>query len=395
MITTEENTITTVKPVWNAVFGVSLGVAGLITSEFLPVSLLTPMARSLQVTEGVAGQAVSVTAVVALLSSLLIPSVTKRLDRRWVLLAFSFLQILSNILVAYASNFALLLIGRVLLGMGVGGFWAMAAAIALRLVPKPLVPKALSIIFGAVSAATVAAAPLGSFLGTQLGWRNVFLIAAGLGLVAFIWQAVTLPSIPTGKPARLSTLLKVLKRPGIKSGMFATLVVFVSYATFFTYLRPFLESETQVDANTLSIILLGFGLANLVGTSLARYLLEWNLHRSLTLAPFFMGFTVVGLLMFGHLTVPASALVALWGLFFGVVQVGWTAWLARTIPDETESGGGIQVAVTQFAITFGAAIGGVFFDAVHAKGVFLVSSAFAFMAALVALLAFRNLSAEN
>src|SRR4051812_18315355 len=137
----------TLKPAWNAVFAVSLGVSGLIISEFLPVSLLTPMAKDLSITEGVAGQAISVTAVIAMIASLLIAVITQRLNRRWVLLTFCVLQITSNLLVAYAPNFALLLLGQVLLGIGLGGFWGMAAATAMRLVPESLVPKALSLIF--------------------------------------------------------------------------------------------------------------------------------------------------------------------------------------------------------------------------------------------------------
>lgn len=171
-----ENKQTTFKPAWNAVFALSLGVAGLITSEFLPVSLLTPMVKDLHISEGVAGQAISITAVVAMLASLLITTVTKGIDRRWVLLAFSLLQIISNILVAYAPSFLVLTIGRILLGIAIGGFWTMAPAVAMRLVPEKLVPKALSIVYGAVSVATVVAAPLGSYLGAHLGWQNVFLL---------------------------------------------------------------------------------------------------------------------------------------------------------------------------------------------------------------------------
>src|SRR5689334_5715162 len=105
------------KPVWNAVLSLALAVSGLIISEFLPVSLLTPMASALKVTEGIAGQAISVTAIVAMLSSLLIAVVTQRMDRRQVLIALGLLQIISNLLVAFAPNFAVLLTGRVLLGI--------------------------------------------------------------------------------------------------------------------------------------------------------------------------------------------------------------------------------------------------------------------------------------
>ncbi|UOQ69938.1 MFS transporter [Hymenobacter volaticus] len=378
------------KPAWNAVFALALGVAGLITSEFLPVSLLTPMAHDLSITEGVAGQAISITAVVAMFASLLIAVATRRLDRRWVLLSFSVLQVVSNALVAFAPNFLVLTIGRVLLGVAIGGFWAMSAAVAMRLVPAKDVPKALSTIFGAVSVATVVAAPLGSFLGGLLGWRTVFELAAGLGALSFVWQALTLPAMAPDQPVGLGTLVRLLKRPHVTPGMLGTLFVFMGYATFFTYLRPFLETVTGVNVNTLTTILLGFGLANLAGTVLARHLLTRNLARTLTLMPLLMGLVVAGLVLFGQQPVVAAVLVAFWGTTFGVVQVGWPTWLTRTLPDEAESGGGLQVATTQLAITIGAAVGGGLFDLTGAVGVFIGSSVITLLAALVALLAFRK-----
>jgi predicted MFS family arabinose efflux permease len=382
------------KPAWNAVFALALGVAGLITSEFLPVSLLTPLARDLHVTEGVAGQAISITAVVAMFASLLIALVTQRLDRRWVLLSFSVLQVLSNALVALAPNFLVISIGRVLLGLAIGGFWAMSAAVAMRLVPAKDVPKALSTIFGAVSVATVVAAPLGSFLGGLLGWRLVFGLAAGLGALAFAWQALTLPAMAPDQPVGLGTLGQLLQRRSVWPGMLATLFVFMGYATFFTYLRPFLETVTGITINTLTTVLLGFGLANLAGTVLARHLLTRHLGRSLVLMPLLMGLVVAGLVLFGRQPLVASLLVAFWGMTFGVVQVGWPTWLTRTLPDEAESGGGLQVATTQLAITIGAAVGGLLFDLTGAVGVYVGSSSITLLAALVALLAFRKATAQ-
>jgi predicted MFS family arabinose efflux permease len=375
---------------WNAVYAIALAVSGLITSEFLPVSLLTPMAQDLNVSEGVSGQAISVTAVVAMVSSLLVAAVTQRQNRRSVLLGFAILQIVSNLLVAFAPNFAVLLAGRVLLGIGLGGFWSMLAATAMRLVPAEKVAKALGIIYAAVSVATVVAAPLGSYLGTLIGWRNVFLIAAALGLLAFLWQLASLPSMPTGKPAKLSTLLQVLKRAEFRKGTLATMFAFMAYASFFTYLRPFLESVTGVDPNTLSIILMGFGIANFFGATIARFLLGWNIHRTLILMPFIMGMAAGGTVLFGHNLYAASGLVAIWGMALGVIQLGWTAWLTKTVPDEVESAGGIQIATIQLAITIGAAAGGFFFDITGANGVFIAGSAIAFAAALVAFLAFKT-----
>ncbi len=123
------------KPAWRAVYALALGVFGLIVAEFLPASLLTPMASSLGVSEGMAGQAVTATALVALVTGLLIATATRNIDRRWVLMFFSVLQIVSSLMVAFADSLAFLLLGRLLLGIAIGGFWAMSTATAMRLVP--------------------------------------------------------------------------------------------------------------------------------------------------------------------------------------------------------------------------------------------------------------------
>lgn len=371
----------TTAPAWGAVFAMTLGVFGLITAEFLPASLLTPMAHTLGVTEGMAGQTVTATAVVALLTSLVISVVTRNTDRRVVLLAFSVLLIGSNLLVAYAPNLTVMLLGRVLLGVAIGGFWTMSAATAMRLVPEAMVPRALSIIFSGVSVATVAAAPLGSYFGHLIGWRNVFLIATAIGVFALIWQWFTLPRMPSNGSARMGTLLEVMKRPAMRTGMAAVILVFTGHFAFFTYLRPFLETVTGVGVNGLSAMLLGFGIANFIGTSLAGFLLERNLRLMLMLMPLAMGAMALALVTLGRAPVADAVLVSLWGMAFGCVPVAWTTWITRTVPDEAESGGGLIVAAVQLAITLGAAVGGVIFDASGASGVFVASAVVLLIAA--------------
>lgn len=395
-IKSEDNQIVqNIQPQWGAVYSIALSVAGLVIAEFLPASLLTPMAHDLGVTEGTVGQAISITAAVAMVASLITSVVTKRLDRKWVLIAFSILLTFSNLIVAYSQDFAVLLIGRVLLGIGIGGCWGMLAATAMRIVPKNLVPKALSIIFGAVSVATVLAAPLGSFLGMHIGWRNVFVVTAVTGVLASGWQFFYLPSMPTDNPTKLSSLLKIFTRPKMKPGMLATFFVFMSYAIFFSYLRPFLETVTNVQGNTLTLVLLIFGIANFFGATFSRHPLQWNIHRSLILAALFMGLSVLGLMVFGNLIIIATTLVALWGMFFGVVQVGWMDWLTRTVPDEAESAGGVQIAVIQLSITIGASIGGLIFDITGADGVYIFSTFCAILGSLVAMFAFKKTASKQ
>lgn len=361
------------KPAWRAVYALALGVFGLIVAEFLPASLLTPMAASLNVSEGMAGQAVTATALIALVTGLLITPATKNIDRRWVLMFFSVLQILSSLMVAFAPSLNVLLLGRLLLGIAIGGFWSMSTATAMRLVPAARVPKALAIIFSAVSIATVVAAPLGSYLGGLIGWRNVFILCAAPSVVALFWQLWVLPSMRPQSVGSFATLFKVLARPGMLGGMFATILIFSGHFAFFTYLRPFLETVAQTSVEGVSLILLGFGVANFIGTSVAGYLLSRNLHLTLALVPFVMSVLALLMVLFGHMVLLDAALVALWGFAFGLVPVGWSTWLATTVPDEAESAGGLLVASIQLAISAGAAGGGLVFDLNGASGVFLGS----------------------
>ncbi|WP_186200697.1 MFS transporter [Burkholderia gladioli] len=359
---------------WSAVYALALGVFGLVTAEFLPASLLTPLAASLGITEGTAGQAVTVTAAVALVTSLLIAVLTRGIDRRRVLLAFSVLLVISNLLVASAGTFLAILLGRVLLGIALGGFWTMSAATAMRLVPAAMVPRALSIIFSGVAVATIAAAPLGSYFGHLIGWRNVFYAAAAIGALALAAQFATLPSMAPSGTTRLRTLLDVLRRPTVGIGMFAVTLVFIGHFAFFTYLRPFLEDVAGVGVNALSAILLGYGVANFLFTPVAGRALERGLRPMMIAMPALMVVLGAALALFGKLTALDAVLVALWGAAFGGVPVAWSTWVTRVVPDEAESAGGLIVAAIQLAISLGAAAGGVVFDTNGATGVFVAAA---------------------
>jgi len=356
---------------WTAVFSLAMGVFGLLTAEYLPASLLTPMAESLDVSKALAGQAVTVTAVVALFAGLLVPGLTRTLDRRVVLLGFSTLMIASNLLVAVSSSLWVLLLMRVLLGIALGGFWSMAAAVAMRLVPAAQLPRALSVIFSGIAVGTVVAVPLGSYLGGQFGWRSAFLAAAAVGVMTLAFQWLTLPRMAPHRPARLRTVLDVLLRSGIGMGMFGCILAHTGHFALFTYIRPFLESTASVGTDGLALMLLGFGIANFVGTILAGWLMQRSLSVTLALMPTFVGGIALGMAIFPASISGQAMLVAAWGLAFGGVPVAWSNWVARAVPDQAESAGGMVVASVQSSIAIGAAAGGTMFGLSGIEGVFV------------------------
>ncbi|TEA63642.1 MFS transporter [Pseudomonas sp. CH235] len=382
-------------PAWMAVFSLAMGVFGLLTAEYLPASLLTLMATELGVSEALAGQAVTVTAVVALFAGLLVPGLTRSIDRRWVLLGFSTLMVASNLLVAVSSSFVVLLLMRILLGIALGGFWSMAAAVAMRLVPNALLPRALSIIFSGIAIGTVVAVPLGSYLGGLYGWRSAFFAAAAVGLVTLAFQSLTLPRLAPRRPARLRTVFEVLQRPGIAIGMFGCVLVHSGHFAMFTYVRPFLEGTTGIGSQGLSLMLLGFGVANFVGTLLAGRLLERHPLATLVLMPALVGVAALALVLLPASVPGQAVLLAIWGLAFGGVPVAWSNWVANAVPDQAESAGGMVVASVQSAIATGAAAGGAMFNLGGSAAVFVAAAVLMLLAALLIALRVRVPSVDG
>src|SRR5271170_1756702 len=238
----------------------ALCVALLIASEFMPVSLLTPIAHDLGATEGVAGQAISISGLFAVVTSLLIATVAGRFDRRNVLMGLTGLMLSSLILIAEAPNFGVLMVARALLGIVIGGFWSLATATVMRLVPEETVPKALGIIFTGLAVTSAFAAPIGSYFGGIIGWRGVFWALTPLVVVTLIWQWLSLPSMEPQTTNPVGKLFGLLKRRHVAVGMAGVMLTYAGVFASFTYLRPFLERYMHVSLPQLSLLLLGLGL---------------------------------------------------------------------------------------------------------------------------------------
>jgi predicted MFS family arabinose efflux permease len=271
--TTAETLATAETASWGSVFALTLCVATLIASEFMPVSLLTPIASDLGVTEGTAGQAIAVSGLFAVLSSLSISSVTRGIDRRTVLLGLTVAMILSGVMVAFAPNTAVFMAGRALVGVVIGGFWSMSAATVMRLVPEAQVPRALGLLNGGNALAVTVAAPLGSYLGQYIGWRGAFFAVVPLAAMTLAWLFVSLPSMAV-KAERSGTVFRVLRRRTVPLGMAAVSLLFMGQFVLQTYLRPFLETVTGVNTSVLSLILLVIGGAGILGTFWIGHLLK-------------------------------------------------------------------------------------------------------------------------
>ncbi len=368
---------------WGAVLSMALCVALLIASEFMPVSLLTPMAEGLGATEGQTGQAISISGLFAVAASLLITTAAGKLNRKWVLVTMTGLMLLSLILVAAAPNFAVLMIGRALLGICIGGFWALATAVIMRLVPQGEVPKALALMYGGQAIAAAFAAPTGSYLGGLFGWREVFWALTPIVAINLVWHIVALPSLPTTEKQDFRSMLGLLGRPYFRRGLIACMLSWGSAFTMFTYLRPFLERVTGVDVTVLSILLLILGCAGFVGTWAAGRFLKGNVAPFLKLPALVMGGATVGLLLLGFSVVAAGLFMAIWGAMNTMFSVIWMTWMSQNADEAPEAAGSLMVAAIQTSILLGAVVGGMLLDAISIEATFIGSIVLAAAALLL------------
>ncbi|CNC17124.1 putative drug efflux protein [Yersinia frederiksenii] len=369
---------------WSGVFAMTLCVFVLIASEFMPVSLLTPVARDLGVTEGLAGQGIAISGALAVLTSLTISTVAGNLNRKYLLLGMTVLMALSGIIIALASSYLVYMVGRALIGIAIGGFWSMSAATAIRLVPQHQVPRALAIFNGGNALATVVAAPLGSYLGATIGWRGAFLCLVPVAIAAFIWQCFSLPTMEANKdsPSR-GTVFRLLSRPVVSTGLLACGLFFMGQFALFTYIRPFLETVSRVDITTLSLILLTIGVTGFIGTLVIGAFLKAGFYQTLIVIPLLMAAIAGMLILTGHRVWIVALLLGFWGLISTAAPTGWWTWLARTLPDDAEAGGGLMVAVIQLSIALGSTTGGFVFDHRGWQSTFALSSGLLLSAAVL------------
>ncbi|NUT71590.1 MFS transporter [Pseudarthrobacter sp. C4D7] len=371
---------------WGGVFAMSLCVFALIASEFMPVSLLTPMADELRVSEGLVGQGIAISGLFAVVTSLTVSTLAGSLNRKTLLLGLTTLMAVSGAVVALAPGYLLFMVGRALIGVVIGGFWSMSAATAMRLVPAHQVPRALAIFNGGNALATVLAAPLGSYLGSIIGWRGAFFCLVPVAGIALVWQWISLPSMSVERQAsgNVLAIFAAFKRPPVAWGMAACGTFFMGQFVLFTYVRPFLERVAGAEVATVSLVLLVMGAAGFAGTMLIGRFLGKGLYRTLATIPALMAVIAAALVPTGGRLAVVVVLLAVWGLLSTAAPVGWWSWIAQAMPHDAEGGGGLMVAVVQTSIAIGSTLGGVLFDAAGHGGAFLAAAAILTVSAVIA-----------
>ena len=376
---------TAVRHPWLAVTAVGMATFSVVTTEMLPVGLLTPIADTLDTSTGTAGLMISLPALLAALFAPLLVIAAGSLDRRKILCGLLSLLVIANIASALAQNMAWMLAARVLVGFCMGGIWAIAGGLASRLVPAPSIGMATSIIFGGVAIASVLGVPLGAQIGDVAGWRWAFGAMALLsGLVLALHLAV-MPALPAASAATLRQFGKQLRNRQLQAGLLLTLLLVTSHFMAFTFVRPLLLSVSGFDAQWLGALLFVYGFAGIIGNFLAGVVAVRRTVPTIIAISSGLLLTPLLFLTIGDSSIGGGVVLLAWGLAYGGVSVGLMTLMMKAAPRAVEIVAALYVGVFNVAIALGAWAGGQAVDGLGLCANLWLAAGFAAAALLLSL----------
>ena len=348
---------------WLAVVSVALGAFVVVTSEFLPIGLLTHISDGLNVTHGTAGLMVTVPGIVAAFAAPIMTIAAGRVDRRILVLALLGLLVVSNVISALAPSFAVMEVGRVLFGISLGGFWTIAVTLGSRLVPKESMTRATTIITSGISFATVLGVPAGTFIAGYLGWRASFGVIGGVAFLAGVIQLFVLPSLPAPPAPGVRQLTHLLRHADARLGLLTIAFVIAGHFAAYTYVTPFLKEYAHVTSQHLSMILLAFGVAGIIGNFTGGAGVARDLRMTVTGVVALLAGAVVLLPVLRYHPGGVIFLIVVWGLAFGALPIALQLWVFKAAPEALEGGAALLVSTFQVFIALGSIVGGWVVDA--------------------------------
>lgn len=347
---------------WLNVFIVTAGSFIMVTSEFLPVGLLTRIASDIHRTSGQLGLMVTVPGFTAAVAAPISLFALGRLDRRYVLFGLTCLIALADFVVATVSDFGTILLGRVLLGVAVGAFWSYSLDAGRRLVAPDSGNMAVAIILGGISIGTIVGVPIGAYLGALIGWRLTFGSSVVFSCVVAALQFFALPSMPSSPRVGRHLFASLFHIPHLKMGFLAITLVVLGHFAGYTYLEAFVRQAAHPTAIQLSWVLGAYGFAGFVGTFAGERLMRLSNRFAFPIVAATMTVSLLWCQKMPHSWIAVLPPVIFWGAAYGAVPVCSRIWLFRTAPEQSEIVSAFYVSAFQFALAAGAFTGGLVVD---------------------------------
>ncbi|NIJ69278.1 MFS transporter [Xanthomonas sp. 60] len=331
-----------------------------IVTETLPAGLLPLMSDGLGVSPALAGQTVTAYALGSVLAAIPLTLASQHWRRRNVLLLTIVGFLVFNTVTALSHDYTLTLVARFFAGAVAGLAWSLLAGYARRMVQPDQQGKAMAIAMVGTPVALSLGVPLGTWMGSLLGWRTAFAAMSALTVVLIVWVLLKVPDYAGQSAAQRVPLRRVLTTPGVRPVLATVMAWMLAHNILYTYVAPFAEQAGL--GHRVDVLLLLFGATALVGIAVAAKQVDHHLRRAvlMSLAIFLMVSVVLAL--FPAQPILVYACVAIWGLTFGGAATLLQTALADSAGDGANVALSLNVVAWNSVIAGGGILGGVLLD---------------------------------
>ncbi|MDF5757423.1 MFS transporter [Spongiactinospora sp. TRM90649] len=362
VITYDDRPRTALRP-WLGVAAITASLFVFLTTELMPVGLLTPVSTSLGISVGAAGLMVTLYGVSAGLGVPFIVAWTRRVNRRVLLSTLLVILVLGNLVTAVSPSYPLVLATRLTMGFASGVFWAIGVSMAMRMVPERQAGKAAAVVMSGISVAAVVGIPLGTLLESLAGWRATFLIWAGLSALVFLAVVVLVPSLPSANAVSVREVFGLpLRNARLRSVLVAVVLFVLGHFGAYTFVRPFLEDSASATPFFITVVLMIYGVGGAAGNLIAGSTVHRDPRRGFIVGSAGLMVSLLALLTIGQGLAGAIVAMVLWGLSFGVAQLSQVNMTQAAAPETFEAAMSLNTMGYNTSIALGALFGGLFAD---------------------------------
>ncbi|MEU1386131.1 MULTISPECIES: MFS transporter [unclassified Nonomuraea] len=355
---------------WAGVAAITASLFVFLTTELMPVGLLTPLSEDLGISVGAAGLMVTLQGVSAGLGVPFIVAWSRRVNRRVLLSVLLAVLAVGNLVTGIAPSYTVILGTRLLLGFASGVFWAIGVSMAMRLVEERHANRAAAIVMSGISIATVVGIPLGTFLESLTDWRTTFLIWSGLSALVFLAVAGTIPSLPSANAVSVREVFGLpLRNLPLRLVLFTVVLFVLGHFGAYTFVRPFMEANAGASPLLVTGVLMVFGVAGAIGNFVAGHTVSRSLRGSFVVGAAGLVTAMLLLLAIGDSATGAIVALVVWGLSFGVVQLAQVNMTLAAAPETFEAAMSLNTMAYNTSIALGALFGGLFADNVGVTSV--------------------------
>ncbi|PZG15811.1 MFS transporter [Nonomuraea aridisoli] len=348
---------------WLGVSAITASLFVFLTTELMPVGLLTPISASLSISVGLAGLIVTLYGVSAGLGVPFIVAWSRRVNRRVLLSTLLAILTVGNVITAISPNYPLVLTTRLVMGFASGVFWAIGVSMAMRLVPERHASRAAAVVMSGISIAAVVGIPLGTILESLTDWRTTFLIWAGLSVLVLLTVVAAVPSLPSANAVSVREVFGLpSKNLPLRRVLFTVVLFVLGHFGAYTFVRPYLEDSAAATPFFITVVLMVYGAGGAAGNFIAGYTVNRSLRGSFIVGCAGLVVSLLSLPAIGHGQAGSIVSLVLWGVSFGVVQLCQVNMTQAAAPDTFEAAMSLNTMAYNTSIALGALLGGLFAD---------------------------------